>query len=641
MTLLNGGCSTFSGYPQKNGDSKAELQELQRLYYGPDILSKYETLAPGSSERLAYRNNVINGRILAIDDNYQDFIRQFASFENGSNLAIDAVVLGTSGAAALSPTVSSARVLAAIAAGFAGLRGSIDKNLFYQKTWPVLVSQMDALRLAELVKIRTGLQLSDDRYPLTEGLVDLQGYYMAGTLPGAISGIATSSGDTSAQANDELKNLKGTYSFTADSTILRNFWKPNGVVNTAHAAAFNAWLRKNENGVDIATFIYSSQYAGERSKAVADLVTARSKTKISTGASTRPVKKTTLPENPSLPENDSDALRNYWKPNDVVNAEHAAALQTWLNNNEKGVDIATFINSSVYATEWSKAVAALVKPNETENPSLPVSDSDALRNYWKPNGVVNAERAAALQTWLNNYEKGVDMATFINSSVYATEWSKAVAALVKPNEPENPSLPVSDSDALRNYWKPNGVVNAERAATLQTWLNNHEKGVDIATFINSSAYATEWSKAVATLIKSNEPENPSLPVSDSDALRNYWKPNGVVNAERAATLQSWLNNHEKGVDIATFINSSAYATEWSKAVAALIKSNEPENPSLPVSDSDALRNYWKPNGVVNAKHAAALQTWLNNYEKGVDIATFINSSAYATEWSKAVTALIR
>jgi hypothetical protein len=272
VTLLNGGCSTFSGYPQKNGNSKAELQEVQELYYGPHILSKYEALAFGSAERLAYRNSVINGRLLAIDDNYQDFIRQFSSFENGSNLAIDAVVLGTSGAAALSPGVSSARVLAAIAAGFTGFRGSVDKNLFYEKTWPVLVSQMDALRLAQLVKIRSGLQLSDNEYPLTQGLVDLQGYYMAGTLPGAISGIASSSGDTSAQANQELKNLKGNYSFTNDSATLRNYWKPNGQVNIAHAAAFNGWLRKNEPGVDIATFINSATYASERSKAVAALV---------------------------------------------------------------------------------------------------------------------------------------------------------------------------------------------------------------------------------------------------------------------------------------------------------------------------------------------------------------------------------
>ena len=82
----------------------------------------------------------------------------------------------------------------------------------------------------------------------------------------------TSSSGTSAQANQELKNRKGHHSFNNDSAILRNYWKPNGQVNTAHAAAFNAWLRMNEPGVDIATFINSSTYASERSEAVAALV---------------------------------------------------------------------------------------------------------------------------------------------------------------------------------------------------------------------------------------------------------------------------------------------------------------------------------------------------------------------------------
>jgi hypothetical protein len=500
LAMLNSGCSTFSGYPARNGDSKAELQQLQQLYFGPDVLLKYEALTT-AGERQLYRDRVINGRILAIDDNYQDFVKQFSSFENGSNLAIDAVVLGTSGAAALSPTASSARVLAAIAAGFTGFRGSVDKNLFYQKTWPVLVSQMDALRLAQLVKIRSGLQLSDNEYQLTQGLVDLQGYYMAGTLPGAISGIAVASGDTSTQANQELKNLRGTFSNTDETAILRNYWKPHGVVNADHAAAFNAWLKRNESGVDISTFINSASFASARPKAVADLVSGKSNVKPSTGGTAPPVRKNNKSPNPQVPGSDSDVLRNYWKPNGVVNAEHAAAFRAWLDSNEKGVDIATFINSSDFAAERPKAVAALTRLDKPFNPVLPGSDSDVLRNYWKPNGVVNAEHAAAFRAWLDSNEKGVDIATFINSSDFAAERPKAVAALMRVNEPLNPLLPESDSDILRNYWKPNGVVNSVNAAVLRDWLDSNEKGVDIATFIDSPEYATERSKAVAALIK--------------------------------------------------------------------------------------------------------------------------------------------
>lgn len=338
LPLLIAGCSTFSGYPQRNDDPKAELKELEQLYFRPDVLVKYEALTPGSLERRAYRDRVINGRILAIDDNYQAFVRQFSSFENGSK-----------------------RVLADMTAGFTEFRGSVDKNLFYQKTWPVFVSMMDALRLVQLVKIRNGIRRSDEEYPLTQGLADLQNYYSAGTLTGAISAITLSASNTSTQANERLRNLKSSYSYTGDSATLRNYWKPGGTVDPAHAAALNDWLSKNEPGVDIGTFIYSSKYAGARSKAVADLVSGQSLNKSAANPTAITNNKTGSTEKAPLPESDSDIIRNYWKPNGVVNAEHAAALKAWLDENAQGIDIATFIYSPKYAAERAKAVAALIK----------------------------------------------------------------------------------------------------------------------------------------------------------------------------------------------------------------------------------------------------------------------------------------
>ena len=143
---------------------------------------------------------------------------------------------------------------------------------------------------------------------------------------------------------------------------------------------------------------------------------------------------TSTPTSTPIATGSNVALRNYWKPNGVVNTDHAMAFRAWLKDNENGVDIATFIYSSQYATEWSKAVAALIRPNQSENPSVAEDDSTALRNYWKPNGVVNTDHAMAFRAWLKDNENGVDIATFIYSSQYATEWSKAVAALIRPNQ---------------------------------------------------------------------------------------------------------------------------------------------------------------------------------------------------------------
>jgi len=57
---------------------------------------------------------------------------------------------------------------------------------------------------------------------------------------------------------------------------------------------------------------------------------------------------------------------------------------------------------------------------------------------------------------------------------------------------------------------------------------------------------------------------------DSNALRKYLKPTGTsMDPKRRQALQNWLNQNENGVDVETFLISSKYASERSKAVAAL------------------------------------------------------------------------
>lgn len=55
----------------------------------------------------------------------------------------------------------------------------------------------------------------------------------------------------------------------------------------------------------------------------------------------------------------------------------------------------------------------------------------------------------------------------------------------------------------------------------------------------------------------------------SKALRIYWKPTGVVDETHAKSFRLWLEKHADGIDIATFIHSSAYAKKHAKALAAL------------------------------------------------------------------------
>jgi hypothetical protein len=59
---------------------------------------------------------------------------------------------------------------------------------------------------------------------------------------------------------------------TSASKALRGFWKPKGVVNERHARSFSAWLEKHAGGIDIATFIHSTDHENKHPKAVSALI---------------------------------------------------------------------------------------------------------------------------------------------------------------------------------------------------------------------------------------------------------------------------------------------------------------------------------------------------------------------------------
>ena len=66
---------------------------------------------------------------------------------------------------------------------------------------------MVAQRKVVLVRIRKGLTHAIDAYPLTLALNDLDRYYQAGTIPGALSAIADTAGATATKAEAHLERL--------------------------------------------------------------------------------------------------------------------------------------------------------------------------------------------------------------------------------------------------------------------------------------------------------------------------------------------------------------------------------------------------------------------------------------------------
>ncbi len=269
-SLLLSGCVSFSSYPKPTTDTKSELTALAP-WLSADVLTAYA--AKSGADKRAYRDDVLNARIRAVNLRFTEFVQRLDEDRRRLNVGTDWTVIALNGTASLVTPNSTKSILSAISGGVVGAKGSVDKNLFFDKTMPVLIAQMEANRRDVLVKIRTGMNQDTDHYPLTNGLIDVEDYYTAGSLNGAITAIGASSGDTIKQADQKLKQAaESDYVEDDAGKLLLNFWRPKGVVNKDNEAALNAWLKKNNlEGEIIPYFIQAADYSTQREKAAKDL----------------------------------------------------------------------------------------------------------------------------------------------------------------------------------------------------------------------------------------------------------------------------------------------------------------------------------------------------------------------------------
>lgn len=84
----------------------------------------------------------------------------------------------------------------------------MNTNLFYQKTAPALITQMRADRQTALISILAGLKKSTSDYPLQQALAEINTYYVAGTLPSALSSVTSQAGNQLNTANAEIAKVR-------------------------------------------------------------------------------------------------------------------------------------------------------------------------------------------------------------------------------------------------------------------------------------------------------------------------------------------------------------------------------------------------------------------------------------------------
>jgi hypothetical protein len=198
ITLLLSGCAAFSGFPKRATDPSADLKLLES-HIGAEKIT-----ACLNNESFSCRNEIIAARMHVTDIRFSEFEENLFRETRELGFGATLVTLGLTSGAAFAGGQAS-QVLAGVAAFIIGAREAFQKEVLAERTVVAIHTAMRANRAQVALRLRTGLNQPITQYPLALGLSDLNDYYNAGTVLGALIGITETVGVQARKAEEELQ----------------------------------------------------------------------------------------------------------------------------------------------------------------------------------------------------------------------------------------------------------------------------------------------------------------------------------------------------------------------------------------------------------------------------------------------------
>lgn len=187
------------------------------------------------------RNAILRDLVFQIDQNYFAFEAHLQKSRANFNVATDLATLGLGSAGALA-SQSAANILAAISAGIAGGRTSVDKNYFNDLGTTAIIIQMRASRGQAYKVILRGMKENISGYSLKEGLIDIVKYHNGGRVIAALTQLTETASQENTSAQEAVKKFK-----FEDSDLrkrIREWYKITG-----NPARLTAFLKANQKTI--------------------------------------------------------------------------------------------------------------------------------------------------------------------------------------------------------------------------------------------------------------------------------------------------------------------------------------------------------------------------------------------------------
>lgn len=200
LCLLFSGCTRYA--PRASHPLVYYNSSVNAEFADGTWLSRYNA-APSVEER----NRLIGEFVWTVDRTYDRFEVAFYSGKATEDIAGDFLELGLGGASTLLSSVATKSILALAAVTVTGGKASLDSHLFNMQSREAIVAQMRALRTLQLVQIEQGMQQPLSAYSLTQGIIDVQTYYAAGSIVNALQAISQNASAQAVSATQILRNL--------------------------------------------------------------------------------------------------------------------------------------------------------------------------------------------------------------------------------------------------------------------------------------------------------------------------------------------------------------------------------------------------------------------------------------------------
>src|SRR5262245_54568247 len=121
LATLACGCRSISGYPKQPVKTEDEIKALAP-YFSAEVIKTFQS--KDLAGKTAYRNEVVEGRLRAVNLYYLQLEKALTVERNVESMAVDFAVIGTSLAASIVGGEQTKSVLALISGGLVAAKGS-------------------------------------------------------------------------------------------------------------------------------------------------------------------------------------------------------------------------------------------------------------------------------------------------------------------------------------------------------------------------------------------------------------------------------------------------------------------------------------------------------------------------------------